>query len=145
MINIKGVWILDREGSFIFNFERFIQGSEEYDAMLLSNLMPPIIKFAKNNQQKELDFFETDNDRVLVSIDNTSRILYILLYDKNFDDQSVIEIRNRLNEVCAKYYKNYYDSQDENRKTILSSIKKEIERIIKIDPNQSINNILKDI
>ena len=82
MKELNGFWILDKVGTVLFQYETFIQGSEDYTA-LFSNVIVAIQAFVQNLGEDKVKQMELGKSKVFISRDDETELILVIKTDKN--------------------------------------------------------------
>lgn len=139
MLEIHGIWILNDNGTMLYNQETFSDDSRELEAVLLGGLLITIQKLIGTESDDDLKTHELENTRLYALKDVSNNVNYILKLKKDIEESKVKEFLSQLkrahdgfsNELGINYLEIHQDGnlkkyQDAIEKTIRSETNKTI-------------------
>lgn len=139
---IESIFILNNNGVPIFIQENYIQGKNNIDPALLSDLVNALQKFANELGEKETKFIELGGGKIFSTKDNSSNYLFVLKCDKNAKAKRMYQILNDVKNLFLNIFLgNLYVIKEEINKGLLSSFKKELKNIL--NPYNKLESLFK--
>lgn len=96
MGDLKGIWILETNGTVIFSYEKFAQGSEEVNVALFSGLIVSLEQFSNMLGEKKTERIEMGKHKFFISKDPENNLLFIIKTSSEANNKKPMKILNKL-------------------------------------------------
>ncbi len=101
MLDVQAIWIIGQDGTILYDYELFVQGSEEYQSALFGNLITVLQQFAFEIGRKELKVIELSDAKIVVDGDHNSKVYYVLKCSKSMDSEKALHFLHKIRN-CLK-------------------------------------------
>ncbi len=144
-MDIHGIWVIGQNGETIYDYELFVQGSEDFNSALIGNFIAGLQQFAVELGKKELKVIELSNSKILIQRDKKSNINFILKCGKSLDNEDVSKFIGNIRNFFTKHFKVDIDDSSKISSKSTLAIERFIQGMLEIEEKSSIEQFLEDL
>lgn len=143
MLDVQAIWIIGQDGTILYDYELFVQGSEEYQSALFGNLITVLQQFAFEIGRKELKVIELSDAKIVVDGDHNSKVYYVLKCSKSMDSEKALHFLHKIRKFLkTKFVKRDFDLRGIG---VISDLEDMIQNMLEIGDKSSLEQFLEDL
>ncbi|MHA1651094.1 MAG: hypothetical protein ACTSYB_12935 [Candidatus Helarchaeota archaeon] len=108
MIEITGVWIIDKNGELLFSYELLYPGSKNLDNALFSGLIVTLQRFIAELGEKDAERIEMGDSKIFISKDKDTDIIFIIRSMLSANNRKVTKVLNKIQKKFIQSFKPYF-------------------------------------
>jgi len=130
MIDVVGLYILNRRGELIYLQENIIPSTKELDLDYLSNFFKTLQTIAKKIGEEEVKIIDLGNSKFFLTKDKLTNIEFILKCEKNIKQKKVFETHKKIINLFIEKFIGNYNASEQTKKFLMNSFMKDLTEII---------------
>ncbi|MFW9902453.1 MAG: hypothetical protein ACFFDY_14395, partial [Candidatus Thorarchaeota archaeon] len=130
MDEIIWIYIIDKSGATIFNYDNYIKKSSDVDNSILTHFIHALQSVAKNIEEDEIKVVNIDKNKFFLIKEKLTSYLFIIKAKPNAKSELINPILRKIKNKFVEKFTGQFTLAVQEKISLLKSFKEDIKRII---------------
>jgi len=130
MDEIIWIYIIDKSGATIFNYDNYIKKSSDIDHSILTHFIHALQSVAKNIEEDEIKVVNIDKNKFFLMKEKLTSYLFIIKAKPNAKSELINPILRKIKDKFVEKFTGHFTLAVQEKISLLKSFKEDIKRII---------------